>query len=99
MHTCRIHACLLTYKYLVGLLLAHTHTHTHRYLVGLLAQTHEEVVGLDISVDEALRVHELDSTAPSSHTHTFVTNSLRLPNSHTFVTQFACPNTHTRLSQ
>ena len=52
----------------------HTNTHTHWYLVGLLAQTHEEVVGLDISVDKALRVHELNSTDPSHtnmphHTH------------------------------
>jgi len=40
------------------------------YLVGLFAQTHEEVVGLDISVDEALRVHEFNSTATSqTRTH------------------------------
>ena len=31
------------------------------YLVGALAKAHEEVVGLDVAVDEAARVHKLDA--------------------------------------
>lgn len=37
--------------------------------VALLAQTHEEVIGLHVSVDEVLRVDVLD-TADLKHTHT-----------------------------
>lgn len=42
------------------------------YLVGTLAQTHQEVVRLDVSMDEALGVDILDAGQLQGHTGRFV---------------------------